>query len=230
MLANVSETINHETMKELPPIICKKSVKHTFNPEEKAQLAQDLLQALSDLKTAESDFDSIKASFKAKISEAEAKIQTVSSTMRAGFEMRVKECTVKMRPNDKKKDFYVDGMIVLTEDMTSDDFQEDLLRAESLFSKKVELVLWDAGEDHGRLIVGEQGGRWFTALRCNIGAAKLEDRLDSEQPSSKKRFDAITRAGKRAVEWVTEVMGKEASKGICELIAPVIDKEREKVE
>ena len=150
--------------------------------------------------------------------------------MRAGFEMRVKECAVKMRPQDKKKDYLVDGLLVLTEDMTQDDFQQDLIRAEALFTKRTEIQLWDAGEDHGKLIVGQIGGRWYSAIRGNIGATIMDERLDSEQPSHKKRFDAILRASKRAVEWVTETLGKEASKGICELITPAIDKEKDKVE
>lgn len=226
-------------MKAFVPIrTIKKSVKHVFTVEERSQLSTDLLKALEDHSNAEAEFDAIKASYKAKITEAESRVGSISTSMRAGWEMRIKDCSVTFRPEDRKKDFFVsetrDGMIVpvlvLTEDMTPDDFQEDLLRAEAAFSKKKELALWDASEDHGKLIVGEQGGRWFSALRCNIGQVKLEERLDSEQMSFKARWPAIQRAAKRCVEWVAETMGKDASKGICELVAKAIDAEKENVE
>lgn len=218
----------------------KKAVKHTFTSAELTALHVDFSNAYGALKSAEADFDAVKAVHKAKIQEAESKQATIHATISAGFEMRVKELICVFRPKDKKKDFYLplaegegcpmDDKPLLTEDMTSDDFQQDLIQAESIFSSQKHIELWNAGKDHGLLVIGQLGERWYAALRCNIGEKKLEERLDSEQPAFKKRFDAVLRSSKRCVEWVIECMGKEASKGICELITPKIDAEKEKAE
>lgn len=217
------------------PLIVSKSVKHVFNADEAAELSRKLLSALDDHANAEKEFDSIKAQYKAKITEAESRVGTVSATMRAGFEMRVKDCFVVFAPEEGKKTYFLadDEEMknpVGIETMTPDDFQQDLIQAESAFDKKKEIVLWDAGDDHGRLIVGLQKDRWYSALRCNTGSLEIKERLDSEQMAFKNRFDAIKKAAARCCKWVEDNFGKENGASTIALIAPAIDKEKEKAE
>lgn len=224
------------------PLIVKKSVKHTFTPEETKQLNVDFRQSYANLKAVEADADSVKSQLKAKITEAESRMETLNATLQAGFEMRDKECVVIFRTADKKKDFYLPDSIledghptasatpVITEAMTPQDFEQDLFQAEAAFESKAELILWQAGNDLGRLIIGSLQGKWFTALRGNVGAQKIEERLDGEQSATKKRFEAVQRAAKRAGEWLAATLGKEASKGFTEPIAKVVEGEREKAE
>jgi hypothetical protein len=95
-------------MKQEPkPIIVKKSVKHTFSPEEVATLNVDFGNAYDAVKSAEADFDAVKAVHKAKIQEAESKMTTLRATINAGFDFRETELYVVFRPADKKKDFYL---------------------------------------------------------------------------------------------------------------------------
>lgn len=227
--------------KEEPkPLLVKKSVKHTFSPEEIASLNVDFGEAFDAVKSAEADFDAVKAVHKAKITEAESRMITLRATINAGFEMRVKELRCVFRPPDKKKDFYLllpagetyppDFKPILTEDMTAEDFQQDLLQAESIFSHKKEITLWKAGADLGLLIVGQLRDRWYSALRANVGEMKLEERLDSEQPSFKERSGALTRASKRCQDWLIEVLGKEAAAGFRGGIETALSEELKKVE
>lgn len=223
-------------------MLIRRSVKHVFTPEERNTYNGELLNALEACSNAQLEFDSIKATYKAKITEAEAKIGTLATTLRAGWEMRVKDVEVRFRPADKKKDFYLPGVeakdgkpglaevFLFTEDMTSEDFAQDLIRAESIFSNRTEIPLWNAGEDNGTVIIGQLGARWYSAVRGKIGKQAIDERLDSEQRSYKKRFDAISKAADRAVEWIEETLGKETAKGFVEPIKAVLDIEKEKVE
>lgn len=225
-------------MQETKPVIVTRSIKHTFAPDEVAKLNVDFGNAYDAVKSAEADFDAIKAVHKAKITEAESRMTTLRATINAGFEMRDKELMVVFRPKDKKKDFYLtDGKPptteqcpILTEDMTKDDFHQELIQAESAFDKRKELELWLAGNDQGRLIIGTLSNRWFSALRCNIGTNELVERLDSEQMSFKVRHDAIKRAAKRCLDWIKETIGKDEAKGFEEKINAVLEAEKEKAE
>lgn len=139
---------------KLKPIIVKKSVKHIFSPNETKQLNVDFRQSYANLKAVEADADSVKSQLKAKVTEAESRMETLNATLQAGFEMRDKECIVVFRPADRKKDFYLaspagDKLFMepaLTEAMTQQDFEQDLVQAESVFSDKTDLVMWQAGE------------------------------------------------------------------------------------
>lgn len=223
---------------EPKPIIVKKSCKHVFTPEEIAALNVDFGTAYDAVKSAEADFDAVKSVHKAKITEAESRMVTLRATINAGFEMRVKELTCVFRPKDKKKDFYpmLDGEPnyaaghVLIEDMTQDDFQQELIQAESVFSKKKEIELWNAGEDKGLLIVGQLGDKWYSALRGNVGKQVIEERLDSEQKAFKERKVAIAIAAKRCDEWLALTLGKDAAKGFRSGIETAVQGESDKVE
>lgn len=228
-------------MKNKPTII-KKNVKHTFTQEEIAALNVEFRQAYANMKAVEADVAAEKSRLKAKMDEAQAQMDLKNATLQAGYEMRVKDCVVIFRPADKKKDFYLlpqfqstgelipDELPVITDDMTQDDFERDLIEAESAFENKAELTLWETGSDKGKLVVGALNCRWFAAVRGNVGALKIEERLDSEQMATKKRFDAISRASKRVNEWLKINLGKDTAKGFADTIYQVVDAEAEKAE
>ena len=221
--------------------VVKKSVKHIFTTEETAVLHNDFRQAYANQKAVESEFDSVKASYKAKVTEAESRMATLDATINAGFEMRVKECVVVFRPADRKKDFYLKEVVasagntvglvpILTEEMTQDDFEQDLLQAESAFESRTDLPLWALDNDKGKIVVGRLAGKWFSAVRGNIGNHRLEERLDSEQKCFKQREVAIESAGNRVVAWIETTLGKEVAKGFQDGINAVLESERGKVE
>lgn len=229
---------------EPKPILVKKSVKHTFTPEEVATLNVDFGQAYDAVRSAEADFDAVKAVHKAKIQEAETKMVLLRATINAGFEYRETELVVVFRPADKKKDYYLPippgdpfyqpwlkGVNpVLTEDMEPDDFQRDLIQAESIFSDRKEIELWASDQDRGLIIVGQLAGRWYSALRCNVGVTRLEERLDSEQKSTKQRGPAILCAVSRVNQWLDSFLDKDTVKGFQEDINDAVKAEQEKVE
>ena len=224
-------------MKKAPkPIIVERNIKHTFTSDEIAALNVDFRNAYDAVKSAEADFDSVKAVHKAKITEAESKMTTLRATINAGFEYRKTKVEVRMNPLERTKDFWdiperVDRCpaFLFTENMTEEDFQLDLIRAEEPFEKRCELELWNAGADVGLLIIGRYEGSWFSAIRAKVGAVGLEERLDTEQTSFKVRFDAVKRAAKRCLDWVEDNFGDEA-KGFQESIDGVVEGEKDKVE
>lgn len=223
---------------EKKPIIVKKSVRHTFTAEEIAKLNVDFGQAYDSVCMAQADFDAVKAVHKAKIEEAESRMVTLRATINAGFEMRDTDLEVVFSPKQGIKDFYLpvpDGYEgarapVLTEKMTPDDFQQDLIQAESVFSDRTELVLWDAGKDRGVLVIGQFRGKWYSALRCNVGQQKLMQRLDSEQKACKTRGGAVVSEAERAIDWLVSILGKDAAKGFLDGINKVLKGEADKVE
>ncbi len=216
----------------VPPKLVEKNVKHTFTAEEVAQLNVDFRQSFSTLRSVEADFDAVKASYKAKITEAESRMTTLDATLQAGFELRKTSCRVVYRPKDKKKDFYLaeplpEGVSditsgvapVLTEDMVGDDFQIDLIQAESSFDRREEISIFpNAPGSQGVIVVGRYGGKWYSALRITVDSRRIEERLDVEQKMFGKRWDAINTAADRAIKWFNDALGKEAGKGF---VAPI---------
>jgi hypothetical protein len=241
----ISEITNHQTKGEMKnttkepalPVV-KKSVKHIFTIPEIAQLNVDFRLADKTVHSIETEFDSIKASYKAKTTEAESRKETIGTSLDAGFEMRIKECFVVFRPADRKKDFHLKESFtepfalppILTEEMTKDDFEQDLLQAESAFESRTDLPLWSLDNDSGKIVVGKLAGKWFSAVRGNIGNHRLEERLDSEQKCFKLRDVAIETAGGRVVAWIETTLGKEVAKGFQLGIDKVLEAERGKVE
>jgi len=217
-----------------------KAVKHIFAPDERNQMGGELARQIGGLRGVQAEFDQVKASYKAKTTEAEARIDNLSTALVNGFEMRNAKCFVVFRPKDRKKDYIAErdfnefgeeAQPILTEDMTPTDFQADLLQAESVFDHKQEIrVIPQAGPDGGVLVVGQLGGKWFTALRVTVGRAILEERLDSEQPCFKKRFDAIQKAAKRLNEWLVEKFGKDLAKGFQLPIENAVEGQKDRVE
>lgn len=213
----------------------KRQVKHMFTREERETMNVDLLNALGSKDAAESDFENVKATYKAKIAQAEAIVNTLVSNLRAGFELRPKECVADFRTKDRKKDIYVceTGELIATEDMTADDYQQDLFQAESKFENREEITLWNAtglqGNDVGTLVVGRLKGKWYSALRLKVGQHRLDERLDSEQKCAKARWDIIYPTGKRCIDWLKANL-HEAAKSFEQPIWKVLDQHQERVE
>ena len=145
-----------------------KNVRHNYTHEELEQLGGDLARAFSALRGVETEFDQVKASYKSKTAEAEAKIDRLSTNRMNGFEMREWPCFVVFRPKDKEKDYYTTEAAAnkpsketppaLTEKMTNDDFQQELVQAESKFDTREEIQLFKPAEgDRGLLVVGRLG-------------------------------------------------------------------------
>ena len=206
-----------------------KTIKHTYTHEEREQLGSDLAQAFGGLRGIESELDSIKASYKSKTAEAEARIDRLSTDITNGFTMKEAQCFIVYRPKENEKDFYLfesdaqsalftdthQGIVkpVLTERMTGDDFQQELIEAESKFDACEEIQLFAPAEgDRGLLVVGRFAGKWFSALRVKIGKLELNERLDSEQPCTITRADAVKVAIKRVNEWAKSNL-KDLAKG-----------------
>ena len=209
----------------IKPKIETKSVKHDFTTEEHRQVGGDLARCISGLRGIEAEFDQVKASYKSKTTEAEARIDKISTDITNGFEFRNERCVVILDLKESKKYFYLesalvkgelpnDAIPVITEPLTDADRQTELLEAESKFDARQDIELFQpAGEDSGVLTVGRLGGKWFSALRIKIGTRIINERLDSEQACSKKRADQVKRACKRFGEWLDENLGREEAKG-----------------
>ena len=114
--------------------------------------------------------------------------------------------------------------------MTEEDFQTELFQAESAFDPKEESVLWEAEKDKGVMVIGKQGGKWFGAIRANIGNQKIEERLDGEQSASKKRPDCVKQTLKRCVKWIESVTDRETAKGFKNQLALVESQHAEREE
>ena len=196
----------------------------------------------------EAEFDQVKASFKARTAECEARIDSLSTGLINGFDMRPERCVVVFRPADRKKDFYLEadykantdglGLVpapsaklpALIEDMTWDDFQADLLQAESAFDAREEIELFKpAAGDEGKLVVGRLAGKWFSALRVKIGKMELTERLDAEQKCVKERSAAISISVKRFQKWAKDNL-KDLAKGFETAAEEIIEAHKERAE
>lgn len=214
-----------------------KSVKHVFTADERNRFGDDLARTIANLRGIEGELEQVKASFKSKITEAQARIDRLSTDLCGGFEMRDQRCQVRYFPKDRRKRYWLESanpdkdVPVLEEDMSKDDYQTELLNAESKFNHREEIVLFPrAGNDFGVMVVGETKGMWFAALRVQIGGNKLEERLDSEQACAKKRYDIIKRTGGRFADWLVERLGKDNAKGFQEPLEKAVLTQRERVE
>ena len=231
-----------------PKIIVKK-VKHTFSPAEVAELNVDFGQAFDNVQAVNKDADAQKAVLNSKITEAESRMTTLRATINAGFEIRDKRCIVVLMRKEGKKLCFLEsdylraveengepGWIhcheVATEEMTNDDYQQELLEAESAFELREEIELFKpVGEASGILVVGRLKDKWYSALRVKIpGKVLLEERLDAAQPETKYRADQVHRSVKRFKELLVENLGKDHAKGFDESLAAVIEAHKEREE
>lgn len=213
--------------------VLEKNIKHTFTLEERDEIGGRLAQALGSFRCLESEFDQVKASYKSKITEAESLIGSLQTDRVNGFCMRKARVTVEYFPKDRVKKFYLEGAPedadpVLTEPMTAEDFQADLIRSEGKFECRTEFELFPiVGGDYGFLVVGRFSKKWFTALRVRVGAKILEEHLDAEQKSVKQRYDAITQALKRYQAWLIANLGKDNAAGFQDGIHKLITSQKE---
>lgn len=223
--------INHKTE--------VKNIKHVFTDAEANEIGASLARAIGTLRGIETEFDQVKASYKAKTAEAESKIDALSTSRVNGFEFRNEKCVVVFRPKQREKDFYLeaeftekDGKapIILTEQMTHEDYALELFQAESVFDLRAELEIFKPiGDDNGKLIVGKFGKLWYQALRVKIGKLELNERLDSEQKGFKERADAVESAAKRFTDWSTKNF-KDQAKGFQDGLKALIDANKELAE
>ncbi len=230
-------TMKKETLKTVI-----KNVKHVFTADETAALSVEFRQAYANLKAVEADVTAEKSRLKARTDTAQAAMDLKNSTLQAGFENRDEKCVVILDLKGGKKHFHlesslVDGKLpkdavpILTEAITDSDRQQELLEAESQFEAKEDIELFKpTGQDIGVLTVGRLNGKWFSALRVKIGTRILSERLDSEQPASKKRADQIKRTAKRFDEWLKENLGHEEAKGFQNALALVVTEHAEREE
>jgi hypothetical protein len=221
------------------PKVEVKNIKHVFSDPERNQFGGDLARAVAEARSVEVEFDQVKASYKARTTEAEAKIDRLSTNLMNGFEMRNEKCVVIYRPREGKKDFHLESdfnenngssVVVLTEDMTQADYELELFQAEARFDMRDEITLFQPTEnDRGLLVVGRFGAKWFSALRIKIGTLELAERLDSEQQAYKKRKDAVQHGVKRAKDWAKKHL-KDHAKGFEESFQAAADAHKEREE
>ena len=213
-----------------------KFVRHDFSNEEKLKFGSQLGEAISKARAVETEFNTVKASFKLRGEEAKTQIDSLGTKLQAGFEMREARCRVVYDAKARRKFFFLedapdDAAPVLDEPMTGDDFQQDLILAESGFELRDELPIFTpAGNDRGIIVVGRLNGRWFTALRIQVGSKSISERLDSEQPSTKERADAIRKAARRSKEWIVDNLGKDAFDGFKAGLESLVNENEEKAE
>jgi len=213
-----------------------KFVRHDFTVHEKLQFGKDLGNAISAARAVDAEFNTVKAQFKLRTEEAKAKIDSLGTKLQSGFELREKRCRVVYDAPNRKKLFFLEGAPddaapVLEEPMTSDDFQQDLIIADAAFENVTEIPLFlPAGGDSGIIVIGRKNDRWFGALRIRIGQKAITEKLDTEQPSTKERSDAVRKAANRAKEWLFDNLGKDALQGFKAGIEEVIRANAEVVE
>jgi hypothetical protein len=235
-------------MNEIPKIEVK-NVKHIFSQEERAQIGADLARAIATARGVAAEFDQVQASFKSRTAAADAQIDGLATDTQNGFRYQNERCVVVYRPNDRKKDYFIERIYseaaniaeqsaskielptpVLIEDMNAADFQAELIQAESKFDSREEIQLFQPTEvDRGVLVVGRFAKKWFSALRVTIGKLTLEERLDSEQRNFKARPDAVAHAVKRVREWAKENL-KEHAEGFDDSFSAVVEAHKERAE
>ena len=203
-----------------PEIITEmRAVKHVLTRDERDSTGSSLARALTDKRGIETEFDQVKASYKAKLTAADTQIQLLSTTLCAGFEMRQKLVYPEYDPKAGKKRWFLadsatDSDPVLVEDMTPGDYQMDLIRGESPFGNKEEIVLCPYVDSDGvSLIVGSFNGYWYSSLRGKIGSHTLTERLDTEQQCYTERFQAVETAAVRLKRHLTKWFGKDTAVG-----------------
>lgn len=211
-----------------------RALKHVFTPEEIAELNIKYRMADKAVHSCETELDSVKQSYKAKITEAESRKEKIGTELDAGFEIRDQTCIVVMDFKEGQKYYFLDSVVkgwanptpaewpieeaVMTEILTDDDRQQELLAAESKFECREEIVLFEAGDDVGTMTVGRLDNKWYSALQVKIGSLVITERLADEQAvakgsGSKKRPDQVKRTLKRFIEWLDENLGREEAKG-----------------
>jgi len=227
-------------------------IRHNFSPAERNEIGAELARSVGEVRGVEAEFDQVKANYNARTAAAEAKVDKLSTDLVNGFDMRRELCVIIYRPTERKKYFVrlttvqdaevggkpfrptpeeLPALAALVDDMTQEDFQAELVQAESEFERRDKVVLFPpAKNDVGELVIGRLKGKWYTALRLQVGSARIAERLDTEQRAFKERKDAVEKGGSRALEWLTQSVGKDAAAGFKGPIQSAIDAQKERVE
>ena len=214
----------------------KKQIRHVYSDAENLALGKELSQAITRSRLVEEEFKKVQAGYKAREMAAKAEIGIASSKIEMGFEMRDAMCMVVYRPKDRMKDYYLEddktfSKVVLTEDMNQEDYQFDLIEAESKFERREEIPLFpEAGVSRGLLIVGRWADRWYSSLRIQVGDRRIEERPDSEQKSVINRPDAVKLGALRARDWLVSTLGDKAAEGFFKPILDVVEAHKERAE
>lgn len=200
-------------------------VKHEFTPTERLEIGAELARSLQRMASLETEFEGVKASYKAKLAEAESQVANHAASIQNGFDMRKKRCRVIFRPKDRKKDYFpeikdgvFDTKVVLVDDMSQDDFQDELFQAEQQFERRCEVLLFK----DGLLVLGRLSGKWHAALRVQVGQLKIEERLDAAGKKFKTRPDALKASVARVQTWLVDSFGEETAKGFQDSIAKAV--------
>lgn len=198
--------------------IVTKSVKYLFTNDEKMEFAIQLASSHGEARNLEDELAKIKSQFKAQAEAISGRVALLSQRIAGGMEYRDQPCAVVYDAQKGRKYYFpVNGPAgqpaALEEAMTPSDYQQDLIIADSAFDDVTHLAVFEAGNDYGQIIVGKQNEKWFSAVRMKIGNSEIAEKMDSESPSSKKRSDAISRASKRALEWIANQLGRDAAEG-----------------
>lgn len=120
-----------------------KAVKHFFTNEELLSLGSEIAGKITSVAQLENDLKSVKKQYDSRIQTENAEMAGLSSKIQAKFELRPTRVFAVFRAADREKDYYAEGTDLtnqdpcptplLTEPMTGDDFQIDLIQAESKF-------------------------------------------------------------------------------------------------
>jgi hypothetical protein len=105
-----------------------RSVPVLLTTEEYVDKGKEMGRTQNEMKSLQDRLKEVSADFKAKISQKEATLNSLSITISNGYEYREVDCFYVFRPKDGKKDVIRTdtGEIISTESMTKTDFQEQL--------------------------------------------------------------------------------------------------------
>ncbi len=81
-------------------------VKHTFTPEERVELSEQMVEAENTVNEAKEDLEQVKKQFAATIRTAETQRKLAASKLRAGFEMQEVACKVEIDDKTKTAKLY----------------------------------------------------------------------------------------------------------------------------
>ena len=226
----ISTTENAPTATE-NGLTVTKCVKYVFTEEEKKELGAQHIQILIKQDQLEDELQEVKSSYKAQIDAAVASERNIRLKLQSGFEMRDCECTVEYRPKERKKLFRTVGSkeVVLEEVMTQNDFQLDLIQAESRFDNRADILLSDVGNEQIKIVVGKAKDKWYAAIRGNVGTNAIDERLSTEGKAFTERFEAIRAAAKRGLKWLKDAY-PEDYKGFKAAWDKKVEEHKERVE
>lgn len=211
-----------------------KLVKHTFTQQEQVAAGRSLSEALSSKRSLKAELEQMKSDFKSREKTIDAKVTELETAVQNGFRMVHRDCVVVFDAEKRLKHFYLETdskleNCVATEPMNNEDYVTDLLHAESVFDERSELQIFNPqGDDFGFIIVGKFGKQWYSAIRARIGSKKLDERLDSEQSSYKKRFDAVAKAAARFQKWAKDSFDKDTAAGFEQDVQSLLESNKEK--